>query len=671
MILIIITLAFFRSVTNHEFLRYDDHVNVFENPYMHNVNISKILHFWKKPYYYALTHTVWAFQAIFAKTPAKNAAGMNLDPHIFHITNLILHILSVLIVFSILRLLTKNDWASCAGALLFALHPVQVEPVAWVTGLKDVLSGFLSLVAIWQYILYVKLKSNKEINKGNNTHRPKIKNQIYHYIIATVAFALAMLSKPTAVVVPAIIWILDYWILKQKFRKSLSLLVGWIFLAIPIVVWAKLAQPDKALSFIPSPWAVRPLIAGDALTFYFYKLILPISLYPDYGRTPQFVLQNKWIYVTPIIPVALVILCYLKRKQWPYLCTSIGIFIAGVLPVLGLIPFSFQGISTVADRYLYLSMLGPALLLSFLLLHNRKKIIGIICVLILFLLGIRASSQAQYWYNSMKLFQHTVKLNTRSFLSYFILGIVSEKQGNTEQAITHYYRTLDIRPDYEKAHYNLGIILAKQNIFNNAIYHFSETIKLNPYHYEAFNNLGITFAMQGKHEKAVSNYSKALNINPDYVEAYNNLGIVLENQGKYKEALALYFKALKKNPNLVELHYNIGILLSRQGRTDEAIEHYNEALNKRPGWVEIHYNLGLLLAFKGKLNEAITHFSKATKLNPNYYQAHNNLGFILEKQGNIEKAIYHYSEASRINPNYLKAKDNLIRAQEKQSRQNR
>jgi hypothetical protein len=166
LLLIIIVLAVFARSYRYEFLNYDDGLNVFENPHVKQFDLS---YFWKKPYegmYIPLTYNLWAFQAKLAKIPPAESAEIELKPHVFHTTNIIVHLLSMLVVFSILRILVRNDWAACAGALLFAIHPVQVEPVVWVTGLKNVLSGLLSLLAIWQYLSYASLNSPRTASAG-------------------------------------------------------------------------------------------------------------------------------------------------------------------------------------------------------------------------------------------------------------------------------------------------------------------------------------------------------------------------------------------------------------------------------------------------------------------------------------------------------------------------
>jgi hypothetical protein len=152
----LITLIVYMGVTKHDFINYDDDVNIYNNPYFHPVNLSNTLHFWKSTYehlYIPLTYTVWAIEGKFSNALTSTSTERKLNPRVYHTTNLIIHILNVLIVFAILCLLVENNWAACAGALLFSLHPIQVETVAWASGLKGSLSSLFSLMAIWSFIV--------------------------------------------------------------------------------------------------------------------------------------------------------------------------------------------------------------------------------------------------------------------------------------------------------------------------------------------------------------------------------------------------------------------------------------------------------------------------------------------------------------------------------------
>ena len=623
LVLVVITLAVFGQVRDHGFL-WDDDINISENSYLNPVTLPKLLHFWQKPYerlYIPLTYTVWGILAGFSEPDMPQEDGLNLKPRPFHIANLILHALSVLVVFVILRLLVANDWAAGGGALLFALHPLQVEPVAWATGMKDLLCGFFSLVAVWQYLAYAKgaaapvsgLSPQPHPNLAEKGDGIEVQGGALHYSLAFLAFVLALLAKPTAVAVPLVAWALDRWALGRSMRQSAVGLGGWLAAAAVLIIITTLAQPAAGAKFITPLWA-RPLVAGDAAAFYLYKLVFPFWLGPDYGRSPEWVLSQSWTYFTWVVPLGLAIILWRWRDRWPLLIASAGIFIAALLPVSGLIPFDFQRISTVADRYLYLSMLGPALALAWLIAEKRRMLVAATCALVLGLLGVASVFQAHYWRDATALFSYALTVNSNSWLAYNNLGNALAMQGELKEAVRHYRRALEIDPAYAKAH----------------------------------NNLGIALALRAELGEAVRHYRRALEIDPAYAKAHNNFGVALAMLGEFKEAMGHFRRALEVDAAYVEAHFNLGNLLARGGELEEAIRHYRRALEIDPKYAKAHNNLGIALAMLGDLEEAIGHFRKAVRYRPDFAEAHESLARALVQQGKKEEAIEHYQEALRI-----------------------
>ncbi|MBW2427940.1 MAG: hypothetical protein JRF56_03205, partial [Deltaproteobacteria bacterium] len=270
-ILVFVTVAVFRPVIGHQFLAYDDSVDVYKNPYLQARSLNNLLHFWRYPYeglYTPLTYTLYALAAWAPGLLAANrSAAVVPDPRLFHGLNLLLHLLSVLIVWRILDLLLRRtrmtgtrtavgdnslhlEWAACGGALLFAIHPIQVEPVAWVAGFKDVLFGLLSLVALWHYLRYVDVKIQPGPGKPSRAW--------LHYGLATGAFVLALLAKPTAVVVPVIVWLLAAWGWRPSWRAQIGALSVWVIIALAWGILTRWVQPGTSLVFEPPVWA-RPL----------------------------------------------------------------------------------------------------------------------------------------------------------------------------------------------------------------------------------------------------------------------------------------------------------------------------------------------------------------------------------------------------------------------------
>ena len=660
-LLFILILAVFLPVIHFQFVDYDDGINVSKNPLLNPPSISNTLKFWQEPYqhlYIPFTYTIWSIIAWFSKS--VNPAVDKLNPSIFHTANLIFHILSALIVFAILKTLLmyinkpledtiKKDWAAGLGAMLFAIHPVQVEPVAWVTGLKDILFGFLALIAIWQYLVYTFLsqdvskhanikQSGDVVNKG----KQKIKKEkaivpmarkghaswncnyrYIHYTTAFFAYILSLLSKPTAVVIPLILLILDHFIVKRKLKENILSLACWFVVSLPFFIVNKLAQPDTAVAFVVPLWG-RLLIAGDTMAFYLYKLFLPINVGSyAYCRTPEVVLHQTWSYFAWIAPTGIAGLIWIQKERM-ILSVSFGIFIAGVLPVMGFVPFLAQNFSTVSDRYLYLSMLGPALILAWFIATRWNVKILMILILLLCALTIRSAFQVQYWRNSITLFEHALKLN----------------------------------PDNFVAHYNLGGAMRDMGKIDEAILHFSESLRLKQDYADTSNNLANLLLLKGKLDDAVSLYFNALKYKPNNGDLHYNLALALEKQGKTDKAIEHYYDALKINSKSEIYHNSLGNALLDLKRYDDAIAHYTDAIKINHDYAEAHYSMGNALVGQEKYNEAIPHYLEAIRIKPDFIEAHNNLGGAYGKLQRWDEAIKKWNDTLAINPSHEIARQN-------------
>ena len=681
-LLVVVTLAVFWQVHSHEFVLWDDGLHVYENPYLQALTFDNIRVFWREPYaelYIPLTYTLWALTAAVARgISASTTGGVPFAPQFFHTLNLLVHLLSVLVVWRILRLLlgrvmgerqrtatspplTRVEWAAGGGALLFAIHPIQVEAVAWVTGFKDVLCGFLVYVALWQYLCYARgegpplmRRPSADAVAGNGPDRPaptqsrqveatasgkaardKASPALGRYGLATGAFVLALLAKPAAVVVPVLAWVLDVWGWPQTWRHRKLALLTWLGLAVLWGLFTSLkVQPAASGSFIPPLWE-RPLIAGDAVGFYLSKLGIPFWLGPDYGRSPEWLLAQWWHWFTGLVPWGLALWLWYKRTRVSWLVAAAGVLVAGLLPVLGLVPFAFQAYSTVADRYIYSAMLGPALALAAAIVqmaqgpaHIRQRWLAVGAVVLLGVLGTRSAWQAHYWHDTVALFEHELAVHPESFMAHNALGMVMAEQNRLPEAIHYYTEAIRLWPRNSAAHYNLGNALSRQGKPQEAIEQYMEVLRLKPNSAEAHNRLGAVLADQGYVAEAVSHYTAALQLEPAYPQAHYNLGNALNRQGKMQEAIEQYTAALRFRPNYAEAHHNLGATLADQGRVAEAISHYTAALQLRPRYVMAHYNLGVLLAKQGQLAEARQHLSEVLRLDPNHAGARRFLGTI-------------------------------------------
>lgn len=545
-LLIFATFATYWPAIGHDFVNWDDFHHLTQNPRFNPPRLQNTLLYWTEPgffgFYIPVTYTAWTFVAMVARTSSPDVMGTQLNPYVFHFANVALHVACALVVFAILKLLVRRDWPAAMGALLFSLHPVQVETVAWISGFRDLLGGLLSLVAVWAYLRYASIDVGdfgldrraepQEISDGDRPMDAAVKRGKWarlHYIVGTAAFILAMLSKPAAVVVPLIAWILDYGILRRPMGRSLRVLLPWFLLTIPCILWTKhVQQPINPAETVPL-W-IRPLIATDAIAFYLYKLFWPLELGVHYGRTPRIAWERGWIYLTWIAPAALAMILWVYRRRRPWLIAAAGVFAAGVAQVSGLIPFAFQEVSTVTDHYLYLAMLGPAMATAFLLSFRWNRGMIFMGIILLSMLGARSWDQTGAWKDTRALFEHALKVNPDSWLALNNLATRLIEDQRLPEAIDYSRRALKIQPEYAPAHTNLGRALHDQGKLTEAIAAYREAIRHDPQTAIPRSNLAGALAEQGNIDEAITQYLQALRLDPKLKEAKVGLAQARENQ---------------------------------------------------------------------------------------------------------------------------------------------
>ena len=567
-----------------EFLNWDDALNVSENPYLQPLSLKNVGHFWTEPYaglWVPVTYNVWAVVAWFAER--AQSAG-ELDPRWFHAMNLLVHVASTLVLFALLRREVRHDTAACAGALLFAVHPLIVEPVAWVTGAKDVLSVLFSLVALWAYLNGERGPQGEHgASRSNGGSRRAV-----NLAIATVAYLLALASKPSAVTLPLVALAWEWGAGRANWTRTAPVLGAWMALGAIVAVTTRGQQADVEWS--SASLFVRPLVATDVLAFYLFKLVLPISLGPDYGRTPEAILRSEAIWYTWLLPVGVLLAATWPKDRRIWLA-GLAMFVAAAAPVLGLVPFAFQRFSTVADRYVYLSLVGPAWILAHWIARRGTWWRVSLAALALAVLVVLSYLQATKWQNSGTLFRHAIRVNPRST---FARG-------------------------------NLASYLASRNDVAAAIELYQEAIALDPQYVEAIINLGQNYAQTGRTKEAISQFRSAVEIAPRMAKARFNLGNALAADGQYQAAATHFGEAARLRPNYMEAYANLGSALMRLGRASEAIAPYREAARLAPRSPAAHVMLGSALELAGRIEEAAQQYRRALALEPRLSEAQEGL----------------------------------------------
>jgi tetratricopeptide (TPR) repeat protein len=602
-VLIIATLAVFWPVCGCEFVTWDDYPNIAKNPLLNPVTFDNVLYFWSHPYlavYIPLTYSVWAVLAVIAGVNVGEE-GISLNPYVFHTANLIVHIATVLVVYQLLKLLSGRRWPAAAGALLFALHPVQVESVAWVTGMKDVLCGLLSVMALWQYALFAGADAQTLGTGGFEGARRKF----VHYTIATVALVLAMLAKPSAMTVPLMAVMIDRLFFKRSWVRIGMAIAPWAILSVGCAVVAKYSQPVAEISDAGPLWA-RPLLAGEALAFYLFKIVWPMKLAVQYRHSPEVVLAGKWIEFAWLVPTALILVSVWWMKRWPWLLASVGIVVVATLPVLGLVPFKFEHYSLVADRYLYVAMLGAALAACFILARVPKpRIAKIVAGVLLAFLAAASFVQTSYWQNTVTLYLHTLEVNPRSEVAY---------AGLADRAVRQAERT-------DPAQRSEAYALAEQWA--------SKSIECQPKQEDAYITLGTVLHRENHRDESIAMFRKSLAMEPDNAMALNDLATVLAEPSpkgpptpdQLREATELCKKSLELEPHSAEAHSNMALFLARQNRMSEALHEAELSVQMDPTSAARQTNLAFFLATTGQRAAALEHVDAALKLDASFLPA--------------------------------------------------
>lgn len=548
-LLALIMLVVYGRVCNFRFLVWDDPTHVVDNRLVNPPSAEGLATIWQQPYwglYVPLSYTFFSAEASIARKTSPGEIGSKANPAVFHVGNLMLHVGCVLLVFVLLRRLFGHNGAAFAGALLFGLHPLQVESVAWVSETRGVLCAFFSLVAILEYLRFGRFEHEDSADSRMTKTRLSYSARLLppmHYSLATLSFAAALLCKPAAVALPLVVGILAVGLLRHRLLRTLILLSPWFAMALGVTVLTKILQPGTSLA-AASPYWARPMLAGDALTFYINKLVAPVLLIPDYGRSPGAVMSDWTFYFAWLVPAALfaAFACLRNRRIW---LVASGIFVCWLLPVLGFVAFDYQRLSTVADRYVYLSMLGPALALSWFLSRprSRRVVIGLATLLCIF--AAMTFHHVSHWRDDESLLEYTLAVNPGSVMANCNLGFVLSQRGRHRAAVYFYEKALKTDPKHDLSHLNLGWALFSLGDVENAKQHLFEARRLMPDEPWVYFNLGSVAMHSGDDPAAAAYFEEAIKRDPRFFRAHANLANVRHRQGRAAEAMKGWQTALQ------------------------------------------------------------------------------------------------------------------------------
>lgn len=609
-----LTLVVFGQSWSFEFVSWDDPIHVTRNPLLQPVSAENLRKMWSEPYkglYIPVSYTLLACEVLGSGSTSTANADRIIAATWFHVTAVLLHVTSTGLIFAILYRILGDRWAASFGALLFGIHPLQAESAAWVSETRGLACGLFSWASIWFFLASLETKTESgETPRREGTSLPRWGR----YLVASACLVLALLSKPTAVVVPLMALLLQVGVAGGSARGGLLASVPWLAISFGIACLNKHEQPNSSLDYLPHV-SHRAWIGADALGWHLRHFFWPVGLGIDYGRTPISVvtagLESRY-WLLPLL-VLLVLGMLPCRRRW---LIAYGLALVALLPTLGLVPFQFQDISSVADRYFYLAMLGPAFGLASWLAAKPRPWRFAVAALGCAPLAALGFQQAASWRNDGTLYERALQVNPRSWIAHNNFGTWLFDQGELEKSIAQYQSAILIKPNYAIAHLNLGKATAALGRLDESIRHYRAGLKLEPDHPEVRLHLGNLLLQAGRSEEAREQYEQLSRANPNLAEAHYNLGNILAEEREYLAAEGQFRQAIRCREDYAEAHNNLGGVLAIQGRVLAARSEFARAARLRPDYLDAHLNLVNLLIDQGLLARAREHLQKSLELLP-------------------------------------------------------
>lgn len=493
--------------------------------------------------------------------------GMHPGAH--HVVNLVWHIANTMLLFGVLRQLTGATARSAFVAALFAVHPLHVESVAWISERKDVMSAAFLFLTIRMYGRYVRQPSKRR------------------YAAVAIFLALGLMAKPMLVTAPLVLLLLDVWPLERRFdfgliKEKAPLFALSIASSVVTVLAQQRAGAVQQLSDVPL--GLRAANVPIAYVRYIGKMIWPVDLAPMYPL-PRQIPAPALIVGAALLLTAISTFVVRVGRRHRYLLVGWLWYVVALIPVIGIVQVGAQ---SGADRYTYLPMIGLFIIISWGLAElvaawPRGRLgLQIASIGVVLACTVLSFRQAQYWRTSETLWTHAIEATKDNYFAHGSLGYVLWKAGKTDEAIAHYNEALRLRPDFAVTHNNLGVALANEGQLTAALRHFSEAVRLAPNYIAARDNLSATTARIGALDGEIARLAANVRERPNDLVAHNEFGAALAAQGRVDEAIEQFAEALRIDSNQADVHYNLGMMLQRKGRLQDAEASFRAALRHNP-----------------------------------------------------------------------------------------
>jgi tetratricopeptide (TPR) repeat protein len=625
-LLVGLTWAVFRPVLTSEFVNFDDPRFVAANPYVRGGVSAESVRWAFTPGETENWHPLtWLSLMLDSELygdpglPDSRAAGG------FHATNLVLHTLSVLLLFLALWRMTNRVWPSAATAALFAVHPLHVESVAWVAERKDVLSTFFGMLALLGYGEYVRAKCPLSVDgqlPRTTDHGPRT---TAWYLLALVAFACSLLSKQMLVTLPFVFLLLDVWPLGRLggaesnlalWRKLVVEKLPFFTLTAAFCVVAYLAQKGGGAVGDNYPLSVRAANAAIVYVLYLWKTVWPAGLaifYPHPGKNISWPAAAGAL----LILAAVTGLAWTQRRGRPYLLVGWLWYLGTLVPVIGLIQIGMQ---RMADRYTYFPLVGVFAAVAWLAASMwparrwQQAAAAGLAVCAIAGLGAAARRQAGVWHDSITLFTHAANVTAHNAMAHTSLGIALRNAGRLGEAYPHLEEAVRIDPGSADRRCNLAELLQLLGRYDEALAQYKESLRLDPESPLTQNRLGTLYQRQGKLDEAIAAFEKAIDRAPDYAAAHRNLARALHARGDHEMAVSHFREAVRLNAGDIVARIEFAGMLVELRRFDEAIEQYRAVLERGYDSADLRRKLGLAYISAGDSTRAAVEFQKAQEI---------------------------------------------------------
>jgi tetratricopeptide (TPR) repeat protein len=644
----LLTFLAFLPALHAGFLNWDDDANLTDNPHYRGLSAEHLQ--WMATAFHA-----GHYMPLTWLTFALDHAAWGMVPRGYHLTNLLLQAVDAALAFwlfsSLLRRAMGSDrqrlllWVAAAGALAWAVHPLRVESVAWVTERRDVLSGAFFMITL---LAYLRMTEAQPGRRGR-------------WLLASVAaFALSLLSKAWGITLPVVLVILDLYPLRRLpggGRRVWLEKVPFALLAAAAGVAALRAQAAAgALSSVESLDPVqRVVLAGYGLVFYLVKTVAPMDLSPLYILRRSFDPLTLRFLLPTFLAVGVTVLLVIRRRRWPAVLAAWAGYVVIVSPVLGL---TQAGAQLAADRYTYLASLPIVVLLAGRLyrlleeetgpLVRRVTTAGVVALLLV--LGVLAHRQTRYWESSEVLWSRAVAVDSDNYLAFNNRGAARLDAGDLSGALADFTRALEIHPRYEEAYNNRGNVRLKTGHPRAAIEDYERAIDLDSTYAEAYLNRGNARQRTGDLDGAMDDYQQALALGASPARVYYNRGLARKRAGDVKGAIADYTRAVELDPGKASAWINRGNARLEQGEVEGAVEDLSRAIALEPGHANAYNSRGEARSRLGDLEGAVSDFSRAVELEPGFAPAWANRALARANSGDLRGGVADLRQALAVAP---------------------